>query len=99
MSQKIADWKCPQGHALGQVVRMGNHHRRLWIYRHAVDGDAEEPAQIDVLGIAEGLVMEVACDVCGSSRTWVPGEETLRELVDEVVRKRKDAVSSGADEK
>ena len=66
----------------GQVVRNGGKIRQLLIYRLAVDPLAEHPAEIDVLGVAEGLVMEVRCSVCGSVRTWVPGEEALKRLLE-----------------
>jgi hypothetical protein len=80
--KQIANWKCANGHDLGQVVRNGKSIRQLLIYRQAVDPQAEHPAEIDVLGVAEGLVMEVRCSVCGSERTWMPGEEALKRLIE-----------------
>ena len=84
-------WMCCKStegsqHVLGQVVRNGSGVRQLLLYRMAVDLQAEEPGEVDVMAIVEGHVMDVRCSVCGRVRTWVPGEEALRALL-EAVRK------------
>lgn len=80
--QKISDWRCSNGHKLGVVARNTSGIRQLWVYRQAIDAAAEEPAEVDVLGIAEGALFDVRCSICGSSRTWVPGEEAMRKVVE-----------------
>ena len=76
--------KCGSGkHILGQVVRNGSGVRQLLLYRKAVEMNAgaklEESA---VIAIVEGYVSDVRCDLCGQVRSWVPGEEALRQLVE-----------------
>ena len=66
---------------LGRVVRNGNGIRQLLLYRHAVDSRAELPAEVDVIGILEGQMNDVRCELCGAVRTWVPGREALLQLL------------------
>ena len=76
-------WKCENGHIMGQVVRNGSGIRQLLFYRQAVDlnAPAESFTPVEVMGMAEGLVLDLACSVCGCVRTWVPGEEAIRRLL------------------
>jgi hypothetical protein len=60
----------------------------LLLYRLAVDMRAEEPGEVDVMAIVEGHVMDVRCSICGRVRTWVPGEEALRALIEGMGRGR-----------
>ncbi len=78
---EIKIWKCKNGHALGVVQRNGSGIRQLMFYRQAIDPLAEEQAEVEVMGTAEGLVMDIACSICGCVRTWVPGEEAMRRLL------------------
>ena len=84
MKGESRPWKCPSGrHILGQVVRNGSGIRQLHLYRGAVDLGAEEQlVEQDIIAIVEGYVSDVRCDLCGRVRTWVPGEEALRQLVE-----------------
>jgi hypothetical protein len=54
--------------------------RQLMVFRRAIDaadlGDAP-----DVMAVAEGMVMDVRCDLCGEMRTWVPGQEAIDRLM------------------
>lgn len=77
----IKPWRCKNGHVLGAVERNGSGIRQLWFYRQAIDPQAEEQAEVEVMGTAEGLVMNLVCSICGGERTWVPGEEALRRLL------------------
>ena len=88
MSDTVRGWRCLQcGSTLGQVRRNGRGTRQLLLYREAVrdpvNGDEHwgERADVDVLAVVEGYVADVRCSVCGAARTWVPGEEALRELL------------------
>lgn len=82
-------WKCPGGeHVMGQVVRNGSGVRQLLLYREAVDPTAEEIQDVDVVAVVQGLVLDVRCSICGDMRTWAPGEEALRRLLES--RKMKD---------
>lgn len=67
-------WRCPNGHVLGRVQRSSSRIRQLVLFRHA-DGPED-----DVIGTLEGT-SEIVCSVCGYSRTWVPGEEAIRDLL------------------
>lgn len=82
----LMPWKCKSGHVLGQSGRNGRGIRQVIIYREAIDleklGDAP-----DVLLVAEGLVMDVRCSICGEMRTWVPGEEAIQKII-EMYQKR-----------
>jgi hypothetical protein len=85
-------WMCCKStegsqHVLGQVVRNGSGVRQLLLYRTAVDLQAEEPGEVDVMAVVEGHVMDVRCSICGRVRTWVPGEEALRALIEAVKRR------------
>jgi hypothetical protein len=73
-------------HVLGQVVRDGSGVRRLLLYRLAVDMEAEEPGEVDVMAVVIGQVVDVRCSICGKVRTWVPGEEALRQLIEGIKR-------------
>jgi hypothetical protein len=82
-------WRCENGHVLGQVGRNGSSVRKLLLYRDAVDPGEVEPAEVDVMAIVEGYVADVRCSICGSVRTWIPGQEAMDRLVEMVVRGRK----------
>ncbi len=75
-------------HVLGQVVRNGSGIRQLLLYRQAVDPEADEPGEVDVMAVVVGQVMDVRCSICGRVRTWVPGEEALRALVESIKKVR-----------
>lgn len=77
----VKPWKCKNEHVLGQVRRNGTGIRQLLLYREAVDYEAFESAEVDVMAIVEGYVTEVRCSVCGSVRTWVPGKEAILKLL------------------
>ena len=81
----VKPWRCKHGHTLGVVARNSSGIRRLLLYRMAVrelqDG-APSGTPIDVMAIVEGYVADVRCSVCGCVRTWVPGEESLKRLLD-----------------
>ncbi|MEW6650913.1 MAG: hypothetical protein AB1453_12085 [Chloroflexota bacterium] len=85
MSDQIKAWKCPKGHAMGQVMRNGSGVRVLLLYRQALpDGEGE----VDVMAVVEGYAADVRCSLCGSVRTWVPGEEQLQALVERLLQLR-----------
>lgn len=89
-NDEIKSFRCPNGHALGQVIRNGSGRRQLLIYRLAVDLQADDLDDVDVMAIAEGVILDVTCSVCGRERTWVPGEETLRAIIKKVQNRRED---------
>jgi hypothetical protein len=82
MSKDIAAWKCNNGHVMGQVARNGRNVRQLLLYRRAVDMGAWKPEEVEVMAVIEGLVIDVSCSICGAARTWVPGEEAIRRLME-----------------
>jgi hypothetical protein len=70
--------------------------RHLLLYRQAINltprpnsdpslkgkGEVKGENEVDVMAIVEGHVMDVRCSICESLRTWVPGEEALRKLLE-----------------
>ena len=88
MAETLKPWKCENQHTLGQVRRNGSGVRQLILYREAVDPEAEHPEDVDVIAIVEGHVMDVRCSICGSTRTWVPGQEALARLLEQMSRRR-----------
>ena len=83
MPDEIKPWRCDNGHILGQVFRDANKIRKMLLYREAID-DQGDMAEVDVMAVIEGHVMDVRCSICGAMRTWVPGEESLRQLIERV---------------
>jgi len=82
---ELKPWVCNNGHVLGQVKQNGKGVTQLYLYREAVIASMEnddEMAEVDVMAVVEGLVMDVRCSICGSVRTWVPGEEAIRRLLE-----------------
>lgn len=80
---EITAWRCQGGHVMGQVARNGRGVRQLLLYRVAVDPAVDDTA-VDVIAVVEGYAADVRCSVCGRVRTWVPGEEALRQLIERV---------------
>jgi len=44
-------------------------------------------AEVDVMAVVEGLVLDVRCSICGYVRTWAPGEEAIKRLVERYGRR------------
>lgn len=79
-------WRCDQGHVMGMTTRNGRGIMQLLLYRHAIDPEGDEPEEVDVIGRLEGLMLDVRCEICGSVRTWVPGEAALKRMVEHARR-------------
>jgi len=86
---EMKPWKCRNGHVMGVVVRNNSGVRQLLLYRKAVNLTPRPPSldgkgenEVDVMAIVEGHVMDVRCSICECLRTWVPGEEALRKLLE-----------------
>lgn len=75
-------FRCPNGHGLGLVMRNGSGHQQLLLYREAVDLGSE--TDVDVMAVAEGVILDVRCSICDQVRTWVPGDATLRRLIEKM---------------
>jgi hypothetical protein len=89
----LKKWKCDanESHVLGILKRVESkaqvdgqtiryHTTQVILFRQAVDVDKEIPDDIDVAGYIEGsLLMNMTwqCTVCGTTKTWHPGEEAL----------------------
>lgn len=78
-------WKCRNGHVMGMVERVkvgGFHVARLMLYREAIDLAANgRMAEVDVMAVVEGTVLDVRCSVCGEVRPWYIGEDAIRRVV------------------
>ena len=84
-------WKCKNGHVMGQLKRVHapkkwnarHHETRLILYRHAIDVDAENPAEVEVLTTltAFGDAPNIKCDVCGATRPWNINKDLLDKLI------------------
>ena len=93
---RTRQWRCGHGHILGyiervRVVERGRelHETRLNVLRHAVDPDADDPAQVDVLAVIVGTTLDVTCDVCGCTKSWFIGEEAMARLLERSVSQRR----------
>jgi hypothetical protein len=77
-------WKCPGGeHVLGMVVRNESGVWQLVLYRQACSQQpTADSDEVDVMAVVEGYVADVRCSICGSVRTWVPGEAAMRRLLE-----------------
>jgi hypothetical protein len=93
MDESLKRWRCGDGHTLGFVRRNGSGVRQLMLLREAI---GEEPAkaaspeggtEVDVMAVVEGYVADVRCSICGAVRTWVPGEEALRKMMESAARR------------
>jgi hypothetical protein len=72
----LKQWKCKECSAtLGMVKRNGRGIRQLLLYRNAVQLVDDVPAEVDVIGVLEGTMMDIRCSACGSVRTWQAGQE------------------------
>jgi len=88
MMDEIKPWRCKNGHVLGQVKRNGRGITQLWLYRESIRlNDEGGMAEVDVMAVVEGLVLDVRCSICGYVRTWAPGEEAIKRLVERYGRR------------
>lgn len=76
-------WLCKCGAILGLVSWNGSGVPRLMLYRHAVDMQAERPAEVEVMGALMGK-LPVECDACGAVKVWWPSAQVLLALLDEL---------------
>jgi hypothetical protein len=56
----------------------------LMLYRHAVDEEAENPAEIDVMGLLMGGMKDIRCEVCGEVKVWTPNLRKRGDLTSEI---------------
>jgi len=88
MADELKAWTCQKNrsHVLGQVRRNGSGVQQLLLYRVAVDltelSAGDEMAEVDVMAVIEGFVGDVRCSICGAARTWFPGPEAVRKLME-----------------
>ena len=68
--REAREWRCAQAHVLGMIIRNGSGKPLLELYRHAVDLKADEPAEVDVIGVLSGGMRNIRCDVCWDVRVW-----------------------------
>lgn len=84
MSEYPKAWRCPGNHNMGLVIRDGGGVRKLLLYRDAVDDEHVAMDETDVMGVVEGYVADIRCSICGQIRTWVPGEEAMKRLLERI---------------
>ena len=74
MKRKLQPWRCPNGHILGmiQVDEKPSPKQKnlLMLYGHAVDENAEKPADVEVVALLVGGLKSVQCDVCMIVGEW-----------------------------
>lgn len=70
-------------HRLGMVCWNGDGIPQLMLYRHAVDLDAEHPAEVDVIGTLQGQ-MSVRCNLCDQVKPWKVSIEVLLAMADQL---------------
>lgn len=65
---ELKRWRCRGGHTLGLVVRRGR--RRVMLLLREAIGEGDELAEVEVMAVVEGRVVDVVCSICGGVRTW-----------------------------
>lgn len=80
MGDTVQVWRCKEGHVLGQVRKNGRGLNQLLLYRRAVAAEGS-PAEVDVMAVVQGSVVDIRCDICGDLRTWVPGQAEYERLM------------------
>lgn len=80
----LKPWRCEQGHILGTIQVSRDRKALLMLYRHAVDEEADYPAEIDVMGLLMGGMKDIRCDVCGMVKVWTPN---LRKNIEKVLER------------
>lgn len=73
-------WKCKNDHILGMIRWNGNAVPQLMLFRHAIDMNAEHPADVDVIGPLIGRV-PVRCELCDEVRLWEVSVDVLADLI------------------
>lgn len=93
----VKEWKCPRGHTLGIVKRIkiqtetsSGHISRLMLFRQAIDREAVDPENVDVIANVEGTALEIRCSVCGEVRPWYIGADALERLIEKIGGKHAD---------
>ena len=76
-------------HRLGVISWNGSGIPQLILYRHAVNLDADHPAEIDVLGKLTG-VMPIRCDLCDEVTPWKISIDALLMLVEQLNDEQQD---------
>jgi len=68
--KKSKKWMCGSSrHVLGQIQWNGSGIPQLALYRHAVDLEADAPAEVDILTFAIGR-QPIRCDLCDTVKLW-----------------------------
>lgn len=80
MADEIQVWRCKQGHGLGVVQRNGTKASRLMLYRHAIDVEAQNPVEVDIIAVIDSAI-DIRCDICGGARTWAPNQAAYERLM------------------
>lgn len=77
----LKQWQCKNKHTLGMIRLNGNRSPQLMLYRHAVDPDSEQPAEVDlIIGPLVGRI-PVRCDICDDVIVWDVSVDALAELI------------------
>ena len=78
---ELKQWHCKNKHTLGMIRLNGNGIPQLMLYRHAVDPNAEQPAEVDLMiGPLVGRI-PVRCDICDDVSLWDVSVDALAELI------------------
>lgn len=77
----LKQWRCKKNHILGMIRVNGSRTPQLMLYRHAVDPEAEQPAEVDLMiGPLTGRI-PVRCDICDDVILWDVSVDALVELI------------------
>lgn len=77
----LKHWHCKNKHTLGMIRLNGSGIPQLMLYRHAVDPNADEPAEVDLMiGPLVGRI-PVRCDICDDVSLWDVSVDALAELI------------------
>ena len=77
----LKQWQCKNKHTLGMIRLNGSGTTQLMLYRHAVDPNAEQPAEVDLMiGPLVGRI-PVRCDICDEVSLWDVSVDALADLI------------------
>jgi hypothetical protein len=86
----LKQWHCKNNHALGMIRLNGDGSPQLMLYRHAVDLEAEKPAEVDLMiGPLVGR-MPVRCDICDDVKIWDISVQAMADLIERLPQRQRE---------
>jgi hypothetical protein len=77
--KKMKQWLCNENHILGYIHWNGNGLPQLMVLREALDMNADDPREVDNLGLVTGQA-SVHCSICDGIKLWDVSVDVLLAL-------------------